>query len=134
MKAKYIIGAIIVLVFVTWGVSAFFKTTVQYVSFADAKRSARMVQVVGEINHDNVIYDADNERLLFTIYELDSADVADRDSLKIVYHGVVPGNFDQATSVLVRGKSGDGVFEAEKLLVKCPSKYQGLTENYQDNK
>ncbi len=134
MKAKYIIGAIIVLVFVTWGVSAFFKTTVQYVSFADAKRSARMVQVVGEINHDNVIYDADNERLLFTIYELDSADVADRDSLKIVYHGVVPGNFDQATSVLVRGKSGDGVFEAEKLLVKCPSKYQGLTENNQDNK
>ncbi len=134
MKAKYIIGTIIVLVFVTWGVSAFFKTTVQYVSFADAKMSTRTVQVVGEINHDNAKYDADNERLLFTIYELDSTDIAGRDSLKIIYHGVVPGNFEQATSVLVRGKSGDGVFEAEKLLVKCPSKYQGLTENYQDNK
>ncbi len=134
MKTKYIVGIIIVLVFVAWGVSAFFKTTVQYVSFAEARSSARPVQVAGEIDHDNVFFDTENERLLFTIYEMDSEDPAIRDSLNIVYYGVVPGNFDQATSVLVRGKPGDEAFEAEKLLVKCPSKYQGLTENSQDIK
>ncbi len=132
MKTKYIIGTIIVLVFVAWGVSAFFKTTVQYVSFAEARSSTRAVQVAGEIDHDNVFFDTENERLLFTIYEMDSEDPAIGDSLNIVYYGVVPGNFDQATSVLVRGKQGDEAFEAEKLLVKCPSKYQGLPENSQD--
>jgi cytochrome c-type biogenesis protein CcmE len=134
MKTKYIIGTIIVLVFVGWGISAFFKTTVRYVSFDEARSSTRVVQVAGEINQDNVIYDEENKRLLFTIYEMDSENPANHDSMNIVYNGVVPGNFRQATSVLVRGKSGDDAFEAEKLLVKCPSKYQGLTENSQDNK
>jgi cytochrome c-type biogenesis protein CcmE len=134
VKAKYIIGSIIILVFMLWGVSAFFKTTVQYVSFAEARNSTRTVQVAGAVNQDNVKYDADKEQLRFTIYEMDSIESSTPDSLIIAYHGVVPGNFDQATSVLVRGKAGEGVFQAEKLLVKCPSKYQGLTQNYQDNK
>jgi cytochrome c-type biogenesis protein CcmE len=134
VKAKYIIGSIIVLAFMAWGVSAFFKTTVQYVSFADARTATRTVQVAGAVNQGNVSYDSDKEQLRFTIYEMDSTELSAPDSLIIVYHGVVPGNFDQATSVLVRGKAGDGVFRAEKLLVKCPSKYQGLTQNYQDNK
>jgi len=39
---------------------------------------------------------------------------------------VVPGNFDQATSVVLKGKpDNDGRFVAEQMLVKCPSKYQG---------
>lgn len=134
MKAKYIIGTIVVLVFSAWAVSAFFKTTVQYVSFAEARTATRTVQVAGEINQDNVTYDENNRRLVFIIYEMDTSSHNTQDSLQIVYNGVVPGNFDQATSVLVRGKAGDGAFEADKLMVKCPSKYQGLTQNYQDNK
>ena len=85
MKTKYIIGTIIVLVFVGWGVSAFFKTTVQYVSFAKARSSTRAVQVAGKIDHDNVFFDTENERLLFTIYEVDSEEPANGDSLSIVY-------------------------------------------------
>jgi cytochrome c-type biogenesis protein CcmE len=133
VKTKYIIGIIIVLAFTAWGVSAFFKYTVQYVSFSEARTSNRTVQVAGTVNQDNVTYDADKAQLLFTIYDTDSTASSAPDSLIIVYHGVVPGNFGQATSVMVRGKAGDGVFEAEKLFVKCPSKYQGITQNYQDN-
>ena len=48
--------------------------------------------------------------------------------MDVVYYGVVPGNFDQATSVLVRGKPEADGFVAEQLLVKCPSKYQGVDE------
>jgi cytochrome c-type biogenesis protein CcmE len=126
MKAKYIIGTAIVLVFIVWGASAFLKTTVKYVSFDEARKATQTVQVVGKIDFDDVTYDTDNNRLVFSIYELESESPARSDRLRIVYYGVVPGNFDQATSVMIRGKPGPEGFVAEKLLVKCPSKYQGL--------
>lgn len=128
MKAKYIIGTIIILVFAAWGFSAFLETTVKYVSFAEAREATRTVQIVGGIDFDNVNYDAENSELVFTIFDLEADDPADPERMKIIYDGVIPGNFDQATSVLIRGKPGSDGFVAEQLLVKCPSKYQGVDE------
>lgn len=128
MKAKYIIGTIIILVFAAWGFSAFLETTVKYVSFAEAREATRTVQIVGGIDFDNVNYDAENEELVFIIYDLEPPDPANPDRMKITYDGVIPGNFDQAASVLIRGKPGEDGFVAEQLLVKCPSKYQGIDE------
>jgi cytochrome c-type biogenesis protein CcmE len=48
--------------------------------------------------------------------------------LPVEYRGVVPGNFDQATSIVAIGRYRNGTFEAEELLVKCPSKYQAEAE------
>ena len=42
--------------------------------------------------------------------------------------GVIPGNFDQAVSIVAIGRYQDDHFEAEQLLVKCPSKYQAEAE------
>ena len=131
MKAKYIIGVAIIVIFIAWGASAFFKTTVKYVSFDEARNATRTVQVAGKIDFDDVTFDADNNRLVFSIYDMEADSPIGADRLKVIYKGVVPGNFDQATSVLVRGKPGEEGFVAEKLLVKCPSKYQGLEEGAQ---
>jgi cytochrome c-type biogenesis protein CcmE len=131
MKPKYIIGTVIILVFAIWGASAFFKTTVRYVSFAEARTATRTVQVAGNIDFDDVVYDAEKNRLVFSIFEMEAGGRETSDKLRVIYEGVVPGNFDQATSVLVRGMYGEEGFYAEKLLVKCPSKYQGLAEESQ---
>lgn len=131
MKAKYIIGTIVVVVFVVWGASAFFRTTVQYVSFEEARNATKTVQVAGKIDFSDVTYDDKTSRLIFSIYEMNSDDPAHPEKLKVIYDGIVPGNFDQATSVLVRGRPGEDGFIAEKLLVKCPSKYQGFAEESQ---
>ena len=48
--------------------------------------------------------------------------------LTVEYRGVIPGNFDQATSIVAIGRYDDGRFRAEQLLVKCPSKYQAEAE------
>ncbi len=48
--------------------------------------------------------------------------------LPVEYRGVIPGNFDQATSIVAIGRYQDGRFEADQLLVKCPSKYQAEAE------
>jgi cytochrome c-type biogenesis protein CcmE len=134
MKAKYLIGAAIIVVFVLWGASAFLKTTVQYVSIAEAKRFERTVQVLGNIDFKDVHFDADKRRLEFSIYDSTAADPQRAERMKVIYYGVVPGNFDQATQVVVRGKIGPEGFMAEKLLVKCPSKYQGLEKDAKNTK
>ena len=129
MKAKYIIGVAVILLFVVWGASAFLKTTVQYVTIAEARQSDKTVQVLGNIDFNDYRYDADKRRLEFSIYDAESKDPGSANRMKVVYYGVVPGNFEQATQVVVKGKPGADGFEADKLLVKCPSKYQGMEED-----
>lgn len=133
MKAKYIIGGIIIVLFMIWGASAFFKTTIQYVSIEKARSSTKTVQVMGKIDFDKVNYNADDSRLEFAVYDAEAENKMTATTMDVVYYGVVPGNFDQATSVVLKGKSDGNKFVAEQMLVKCPSKYQGEgEEGYQD--
>lgn len=136
MRAKYIIGGIVIAVFLVWGAAAFINTTIQYVSLQDAAQSARTVQVMGKIDFDRVNYNTDESRLEFEVYDAEADDMSSADRLPVIYYGIVPGNFDQATSVVLKGKpDDDGRFVAEQMLVKCPSKYQGEGgEEYQDLK
>jgi cytochrome c-type biogenesis protein CcmE len=134
MKAKYIIGAIIIVVFLGWGASAFLKTTIQYVSLDEAWHSSRTVQVMGKIDFAKVNYNAGEKRLEFSIYDPKAADTVTAARMPVVFYGVVPGNFDQAQSVVLKGKPDNGVFVADQMLVKCPSKYQGEGGEYQDMK
>ncbi len=133
MNVRYIIGGLIVVVFIIWGATAFLKTTIQYVSIAEAKNATHNVQVIGKIDFDVVNYNEDDSRLEFAIYDVESDEPNTAERLDVVYYGVVPGNFDQATSVVLVGKPEENSFVADKMLVKCPSKYQGEGEDgYQD--
>jgi len=135
MKAKYIIGGIIIVLFVVWGASAFFKTTIQYVPIEQAIKSKKTVQVLGKIDFDKVNYSVKDSRLEFAVYDSEAKDKSHAEHMNVVYYGVVPGNFDQATSVVLKGKNEGGHFVASQILVKCPSKYQGENgNNYQDVK
>lgn len=125
MKAKYIIGGIIIVVFVIWGAIAFLKTTIQYVPIETAMSSDEVVQILGKIDFDKVTYNTDEARLEFAVYDAEAVDEAAAERMKVVYYGVVPGNFDQATSVVLKGRSDGDMFVADQMLVKCPSKYQG---------
>ena len=125
MNPKYIIGGIIIVLFIVWGGYSFMQTTVQYVSIEKARTSEQTVQVMGKIDFDLVNFNAEQKRLEFAIYDAEATNEATAERMPVMYHGVVPGNFEQATSVVLKGKSSDGVFLAEQMLVKCPSKYQG---------
>lgn len=133
MNAKYIIGGIIIVLFVVWGGYSFMQTTIQYVSIEQARSSERTVQVMGKIDFDMVEFNAEKKRLEFAIYDAEATNEATAERMPVTYYGVVPGNFEQATSVVLKGKTSDGVFVAEQMLVKCPSKYQGEgAADYQD--
>ena len=119
MKTKYLIGIVIIVVFVIFGALSFRKTLTPYVSFAEARRTGTTVQVIGEIVFPEVKYDIDAHQLQFPITD------DTHDKIIVVYSGTKPTNFEQATQVVVIGKYEDGIFVADQLLVKCPSKYQG---------
>jgi cytochrome c-type biogenesis protein CcmE len=119
MKPKIIFGLVLVLASIGFGVTAFKKSLTPYISFAEARRSGASSQVNGTLaNPATVKYDAANSELLFTLKD-DKNEV-----MPVVYKGVKPANFEQATSVVAIGTFRDGRFEADQLLVKCPSKYQ----------
>ncbi len=119
MKPRLVFGLILVLASIGFGVTAFKKSLTPYISFAEAKRAGGSVQVNGVLADPAAVrYDADRTELVFAL-EDDKSEV-----MQVVYKGVKPVNFEQATSVVAIGSYQDGKFAADQLLVKCPSKYQ----------
>jgi cytochrome c-type biogenesis protein CcmE len=81
----------------------------------------------GMLKQDSVKWDADKIELTFEIVDEET-----NASLPVIYNGVKPDNFSDDVIVIVEGFIRDnGMFEAEKVQTKCPSKYEGEdTENY----
>lgn len=87
------------------------------VTIEEARTARGTVQVFGFL-YSKGEYDADNN-WTFNVQDTDGQ------TMKIVYP-TKPGNFDDAISVAATGRynAEKDIFEAEQLLVKCPSKYQ----------
>jgi len=122
MNLKTVLALALVVVAVGVGVTSFNKTVTPYISFAEARRSSGLVQVNGVLADKEYVMKQEEQYLSFRIKD-DRGEV-----LPIEYRGVIPGNFDQATSIVAIGRYQDGKFAADQLLVKCPSKYQAEAE------
>ncbi len=48
--------------------------------------------------------------------------------LKIFYKGAKPQDFEMSEQIVVTGKAENGVFIADKILMKCPSKYNNTND------
>jgi len=117
-----VLGAGAIVGFVAFGAGAFKSNLTPYVSFEKARASASAVQVAGKLVEHSDSFDEAAARLMFTLVDDHGQ------QLRVAYKGMKPGNFHEATQVVAIGRYRDGVLEAEKLLVKCPSKYQGVEE------
>jgi cytochrome c-type biogenesis protein CcmE len=120
MKKAYWLGAAVLLGFVVLGLSTFSKSMTPYVSFQEAKTSGRTVQVMGALEKGTSRYDIATKTLHFNLVDPHTKDV-----IPVTYTDVKPANFEDAVSIVAIGKYQADAFRAEKLLVKCPSKYQG---------
>jgi cytochrome c-type biogenesis protein CcmE len=119
MRKGYWIAAAFAAAFVLLGVTAFQKTLTPYLSFDEAKKARGTVQVMGSLDKQSDRYDTAKDELSFEI--LDAAG----GRMPVVYRGIKPANFKDAISIVAIGRFREGRIDAEKLLVKCPSKYQG---------
>ena len=119
MKKGYWIAAVLTLAFVGFGVTAFQKTLTPYLSFDEATKSKGVVQVMGALDKQSDRYDTSREELSFQLVDPQGH------RMPVQYRGIRPGNFKDAISIVAIGRYREGRIDAEKLLVKCPSKYQG---------
>lgn len=122
-KWWYVIGGVLVVAFLAYGATSFKSNLTPYVSFSEAMNTASRVQVAGALVEDSSSYVDQDEELHFVIYDEVGVKMAVR------YSGVKPANFEEATQIVAVGSWRGDVFDAEQLLVKCPSKYQGVDED-----
>ncbi len=122
-KRKYLIsGLIVVLALGYLGYTGFQGATTYYYTVAELldQRSTlqgESVRVEGEYDPESVVQESGGFVLTFTIIEGSK-------SLPVRYQGVIPDTFSATTEVVIEGHlDADGIFQANTILTKCPSKY-----------
>ena len=101
-----------------------------YVGFGEARQRAAegnttKVHVVGKLLRDgqkrpiDLEYDPMKDPNYFAFTLVDTLQVAQR----VVYNSPKPQDFDASEQVVITGNMRGQVFMADKILLKCPSKY-----------
>ncbi len=96
-----------------------------YVPVKKAKSNAgKLVQIIGKLDPAKPLRHAD-KKFFFSIIDDNNS------KIDIEYNGVKPQNFERADQIVAIGKynAERNVFVSDKLLVKCPSKYE---EKYEE--
>ncbi|MCB0259085.1 MAG: cytochrome c maturation protein CcmE [Calditrichaeota bacterium] len=118
MKPKYLLVFVLILIALILAIIQIQRSLTPYVTIAEAKTKGTRVQIKGENLAGSAMYDMESKVFSFKIKDDEG------ETLPVIYQGVKPSNFEQAKEVVVRGQYKSGAFEAEEILVKCPTKYQ----------
>ncbi len=118
MKAKHIIGGLVIVVCAVAAVYSLRSALTPYVSFDEAKVSGRTVQVAGALVAGSLIFDKQKGMYTFTLHDPDGA------TINVSTKVTLPSNFQQSTTIVAIGAYRDNFFRANRILVKCPSKYE----------
>ena len=100
-----------------WNLS---ESVTPYVSIAEAEASKSNVQVKGLLYKDFQPQQID-DNFCFVLQDEETGQ-----TMPVKYHGTKPDQFDSAYHIVAIGKynADDKNFHANKLLIKCPSKYE----------
>ncbi len=121
---KYFAGGIIilaVLAYVTFNSfqsNAVYYYTLKEFSAQQGKMVGQNVRINGPLDTSSI---DTNQKTLELKFNLKDGDTV----LPVVYHGVAPDTLKTGESVVAEGHlDASGVFMADNILVKCPSKYE----------
>ncbi|TFH37527.1 MAG: cytochrome c maturation protein CcmE [Anaerolineales bacterium] len=148
-RSKFLLGgllifaAIIYLIVSSTQASAQYYLTIDELIAKGESMKERDIKLSGAVDGDTIEYDAQSLTLSFTIVnvpaDLDSIEqagglaavlheaVMDKDAsrLAVVYEGPMPDLLRHEAQAIVTGRIGqDGVFYADELLLKCPTRYE----------
>ncbi|NWF63829.1 MAG: cytochrome c maturation protein CcmE [Chloroflexi bacterium] len=138
-----ILAAVVYLIASSTQASAEYFMTVEELRADGASAVNKSVRLSGAVLGDTIQYDASTLTLTFEIAHVpgDNADIEaqgglalvlheavidpSRARIKVHYEGVMPDLLRNEAQAIMTGKLGeDGVFYAEELLLKCPTKYE----------
>lgn len=122
-KKKFLIGGVIILLAISYlGYIGFKGSATYYYTISELMEQSGSIQgnnvrITGQVASDSVERELGGLKLRFTISD-------GRNSLPVVYNGAVPDTFKADSDVVVEGRlNSEGVFQAETIVTKCPSKY-----------
>lgn len=128
MKKTHILAIIVMAIAVVIIISSLGGAS-QYVNFEQAKAMAengnrKKIHVIGTLKKDEqgriIGIEESPDKLSFTFLMVD-----DNQKEQLVYYNEpVPTDFIRSEQVVIVGAYHDDVFVADKILLKCPSKYQ----------
>lgn len=99
--------------------SSYFLTIDEVLAEGDNIYGQRL-KISGKLVEDSVEWKPEKLQLNFTIKEKDG----DK-TIPVRYHGVKPDNFHKGVTAVVQGEfTRQQYFKADKLMLKCPSKYE----------
>lgn len=124
MKPKIVIGVIIIVIALTVLIySGIQDKKLYYVTVAELFAQGRSamdkgLRVSGYVIPETIKWDSGKNVLYFSMAE-------GTDTLRVVYNKVMPDQLADAQQVVAEGKlDQNGLFRANSLLLKCPSKYE----------
>jgi cytochrome c-type biogenesis protein CcmE len=107
----------------------------------------KQVRISGAVIGDSIQVSSDNQQVAFTVANIssDHKEIAEKGGmalaleeavsnpntsrLQIVYHGAKPDLLKDQSQAIVTGRlTSAAVFEADELLLKCPSKYESASQ------
>lgn len=120
MKKSHII-AIIAIAISIGAIISTVSDAATYADFATAKQfPGKEFQVVGQLNKEKEIYYApEQDANSFHFFMVDNNGL----EYQVRFNGAKPQDFERSEQVVVTGKINDTEFVADKILMKCPSKY-----------
>jgi len=114
-----ILAAVSYLAYTGFESSAIYYYTVSELAEQDESVRNTNIRVNGQVDIDSVEHNpTGNSALKFTIIEGGK-------SLPVIYRGIVPDTFRAGREIVIEGHlDSEGVFQADTILTKCPSKYE----------
>jgi len=148
-RMKFILGGLLVVAAVVYLIVSSTQASAQYfltIAELEAKGKSvagRDLRISGAVIGDSIQYDSQALELKFTIADIpgdndeieaqgglaavlhDAVVDPTRPRLVVVYHGPMPDLLRDEAQAIITGKIGeDGIFYADELLLKCPTKYE----------
>ena len=125
-----IIGAICYLMFSGINDSMVYYYTVGELEAQSEELSGKGVRVSGHVLPGSINKNSDGTRVEFIVFEKET----DR-QFSVVYEGLIPDTFKDEAEVVVEGvfRPDQKPFQANTLLAKCPSKYEGQAEEHPED-
>ena len=138
-----ILGAVVFLIVSSTAATSEYFMTINELNEKGSKVVNKSLRVSGAVLGDTIQYDAESLTLTFEVAHVpgDNAEIEaqgglaevlhqatvdpSRERMKVVYVGPMPDLLRNEAQAIMTGYLGeDGVFHADELLLKCPTKYE----------
>ena len=148
-RAKFIVGGLLIVAAVVYLIGTSTQASAQYFLTVDELTEkatsdiGREVRISGAVIGDTIVYEPETLTLKFDVAHVpgdnseieaqgglgkvlhDAVNDPDRTRLQVVYTGPKPDLLRHEAQAIMTGELGeDGIFYADELLLKCPTKYE----------